>query len=76
MTKRMTDRPALLYIDQYGQKVWARTVRELKDKAGPGRVFKIYCDMVRGPNAGKSCHTGYGVGHRWFTAFIPYQVPQ
>lgn len=27
-----------LYIDQYGQPVWARTVKELREKCGGGRV--------------------------------------
>lgn len=58
----------MLYVDQYGDKLWARTVKELREKCGGGRVFKIYCDMK--PD-GKSYHVGYGVGPRWFNAFQP-----
>jgi hypothetical protein len=63
-----------LYIDQYGGKIWARTVRELHAKAGPGRVFKIYVDKIGGTNAGHAVHIGYGVGRRWFNAYRPVEV--
>lgn len=61
----------MLYVDQYGNKIWAKTVKDLKAQAGPGKVFKIYCDMK--PD-GKSYHVGYGVGRRWFNAFQPLKV--
>jgi len=41
----------ILYIDQYGQPIWARTVKELREKCGGGRVFKIYRDKQDGPEA-------------------------
>ncbi len=59
----------VLYIDQYGERIWAHTVKELRKKAGSGRVFKIYRD--RGE---KTIHVGYGVGQRWFSAFVPLEV--
>lgn len=65
----------ILYIDQYGQKLWAKTVKELREKAGGGRVFKIYVDKIAGEHAGKSVHCGYGVGSRWFSAFAPVEIP-
>jgi hypothetical protein len=37
-----------LYMDQYGGKVWAHSVKELREKAGGGRVFKIYVDKIAG----------------------------
>ncbi len=58
-----------LWLDQYGQPVWAHTVKELKEKVGPGRVFKIYTDK----KSGGTVHTGYGVGRRWFTRYIPWE---
>ena len=58
-----------LYIDQYGNRLWARTIKELRDLCGGGRVFKIYVDKTDG----KTVHCGYGVGHRWFTAFSPVE---
>ena len=63
----------MLYIDQHGGMVWARSVKELKDKVGPGRVFRIYVDKIKGSHAGQSVHCGYGIGQRWFSAFIPYE---
>jgi hypothetical protein len=64
----------LVYIDQYGQKVWAQTVKELRERAGGGRVFKIYVDKVAGEHAGKTVHCGYGVGHRCFYAYALVEV--
>jgi len=64
-----------LYIDQYGGKLWAHTIKELREKAGGGRVFKIYVDKIGGQHAGHSCHIGYGIGRRWFHAYIPFEVP-
>jgi hypothetical protein len=51
-------KPVLLYIDQYGQPVWARTVRELRERAGGGRVSKMYRDKLDG----RTVHAGYVVG--------------
>ena len=61
-----------LYIDQYGDRIGAKTVSELKEKAGPGRVFKIYHDK----KDGRVVHSGYGVGHRWFTMYEPVEIEQ
>ena len=61
----------MLYIDQYGQPVWARTVRELRAKCGGGRVFKIYCDRN---NPTRTVQVGVGVGHRWFNRYIPWEA--
>lgn len=64
-----TQKPMLLWLDQYGQPIWARTVEELKEQAGPGKVFKIYADK----KDGRTVHTGYGVGSRWFNCFQPVE---
>jgi hypothetical protein len=55
-----------LFIDQYGSKYWARTVRELRSKVGMGgsRVSKMYVDKDGG-----SIHVGYVVGAHWLTAY-------
>ena len=63
----------LLYIDQYGAPIWARTIAELQEKAGGGKLFKIYVDKIAGEHAGKSVHCGYGVGCRWFNAYRPVE---
>ncbi len=56
-----------LYIDQYGSKYWAKTVRDLRSKVGMGgsRVRKMYADK----KDGKSVHIGYVVGDHWLTAY-------
>lgn len=60
----------VLYIDQYGERLYARSARELQRLCG-GRLFKIYRDKKDG-----SCvHCGYGVGRRWFNIFLPYEAP-
>lgn len=64
------NRPYHLWIDQYGQPVWARTVKELREKCGGGRVFKIYADK----KDGRTVLTGYGIGRRWFNRFAPVEI--
>jgi hypothetical protein len=60
----------MLYIDQYGAPIWARTVRELREKAGGGRCFKIFCDRNNPP---RSVQVGVGIGSRWFNRYIPWE---
>ena len=59
-----------LFIDQYGSKLWARTVRELRELAGGGRVSKMYVDK----KVGGTMHVGYVVGARWFSAYHPVEL--
>ena len=61
----------MLYLDQHGQPEWARTVKELREKCGGGRVFKVYVDK----KDGRAVHCGYGVGNRWFNAYRPVELP-
>ena len=65
--------PTRLWIDQYGNKYWARTVKELRSKIGMGgsRVRKMYCDMKVGPPK----HTGYVIGNHWLTGYTPMRNP-
>jgi len=58
-----------LYRDQYGNTIFANTVRELREKAGGGRVSKIYRDK----RDGSAVHCGYVVGRLWFSAFMPFE---
>lgn len=62
-------KPAHLFIDQYNEHVWARTIRELKQQVGPGRVFKIYVDK----KDGRTVQVGTGIGRRWFNRYIPWE---
>lgn len=56
-----------LYVDQYGDKIIASTVKELKEKSGPGRVYKMFIDSADG----KTYHTGYVIGQLWYTMYEP-----
>jgi len=57
-----------LYVDQYGRALWARTVRELRERIGGGRVSRMYIDR-----AGSTLHVGYVVGPFWLTAYRPIE---
>lgn len=59
-----------LWVDQYGQMIWAKTVKELREKCGGGPIRKIYVDKVDG----KTVHCGYSVGDRWFNKFEPVEA--
>lgn len=59
-----------LCVDQYGNKFYAKTAKELKQACGyPGKLFKIYCDRK-----GKTYHVGYGVGQYWFNVWADISV--
>ena len=60
-----------LYIDQYGNKFYAASVRELRSKIkmGGSRVSKMYID--RGE---KTFHIGYVIGGHWLTKYTPVEV--
>lgn len=60
----------MLWIDQYGEPIWARTVKELREKAGGGRVSEMYCDT----KDGRTVCRGYVVGRRWFSGYHPMEV--
>lgn len=66
----------IMYRSQYGRTIWARTVKELKEQAGSGKLFRIYRDYTKGEHAGKCCHVGYGIGGEWFDGFIPLAIEQ
>ena len=61
---------ATLYVDQYGSKIYARSVKSLRDLAGGGKVSKIYREI----NGDVTHHCGYSVGDRWFDAYAPVMV--
>jgi DNA polymerase/3'-5' exonuclease PolX len=62
-------KPYLLYISQYSDKYWARTLKELKEKVGPGKVSIMYVDK----KDGRTVRAGYVIGRLWLTAFMPYE---
>ena len=59
----------ILFIDQqYGDKYFASSVKELKDYYGfTGKVSKVYTD----DREGNTYHTGYAIGKRWFSVWLP-----
>jgi hypothetical protein len=61
-------KPTRLYIDQWGNKWWAKTVKELCKKVGYSKACRMYCDYGDG-----TAHIGYVVGPHWCSAYIPYK---
>lgn len=59
-----------LYLSQYGDKFTARTIKELRQKVGPGRVSRVFVDG-NGKDLGKVFHVGYSIGKVWLTAYQP-----
>lgn len=65
----------LMYIDQYGYKYFASTIKELKKEVSPygnPSVSKMYIDG----KDGNTYHTGYVVGTHWCTAYKPIRIKQ
>ena len=60
-----------MYLNQYGQRFWARTVKELREIVGGGRVRKMYCDK----KDGSTFHVGYVIGQHWLSAYLPVENP-
>lgn len=58
-----------LFISQYGEHIWASTVKELRSKVGCGgsKVSKMYIST----KDGKTKHVGYVIGQHWFHMFAP-----
>lgn len=61
-----------LYIDQWDNKFWAKTVKDLRNKVGGGRVAKMYCDK----KDGSYVHCGYVIGQHWLKAYRPVEITQ
>jgi hypothetical protein len=63
-----------LYIDQYGNKYFASTVKELRSKIGNGgsKVSKMYIDG----KGFETYHVGYVIGRYWLRAYKPLLIKQ
>ena len=61
-----------LFIDQYGNRFYAHTVKELRKQIGAGgsKVEKMYCDR----KDGSTIHTGYVIGGHWLTMYAPVYI--
>lgn len=64
----------ILYVDQWGNRFWAKTVKELRKQIGGGgsRVLKMYRDK----KDGRVVHVGYVVGEHWCIAYQPVEITQ
>ena len=56
-----------LYISQYGDKFYAKTLKELRQQI-PGRCSKMYVDRKE-----KTLDVGYVIGQLWLTAYQPIE---
>jgi hypothetical protein len=64
-------KPNHLFLDQFGEPIWARTVKELREKVGGGRVSTMYVDK----KDSSVVRCGYVIGRRWFSRFAAVEVP-
>jgi hypothetical protein len=64
-------KPPILYIDQFGARFWAQTVKQLREQIGGGRVSKMYIDKIDG----RTVHIGYVIGKHWLAAYAPIEKP-
>lgn len=72
MRNRLTQDQPTLFMDQYGRKIIAAMAKELREKAGGGKIRKQYIDKKNG----RAVWNGYVVGASWFTAFKWAEVPE
>lgn len=58
---------ATLYIDQWGNRFYADTVKKLRKqiRTGSSRVSRMYHDT----KDGRVVHIGYVIGGHWLTAY-------
>lgn len=69
LTKVRHNKPAHLWIDQWGNRFWARSRKKLVAAVGGGAVSIMYCDKLDG----RTVRTGYVVGRHWLTEFAPVE---
>lgn len=62
----------MLYMDQFGNHFFARSVNELRSQIGMGgsRVSKMYRDT----KDGLTVHVGYVIGAHWLEMFAPVAI--
>jgi hypothetical protein len=62
----MSKKPIYLYLDQHGNRFYARTVKELREQI-PGKSTPMYADQLDGD----SYRTGQVIGQHWLTKYAP-----
>ncbi len=60
-----------LYIDQYGHRYWANTVRSLCEQVGHTTARTMYRDK----KDGRTVRAGYVIGQYWLDRFTPDELP-
>ena len=62
----------LLYLDQFGNRFFARSVKELRAQIanGKSRVSRMFMTTKQG-----DFHVGYVIGQHCLTAYCPIQNP-
>ena len=62
----------LLYIDQWGNRWYAKTVKDLANQLGysKGSARRIYRDK----KDGRTVPVGYTIGRHWLEAFQPVEI--
>ncbi len=63
-------RVTTLYLDQYGNRFFANTVKELRQQIR-GRCSRMYIDRADG----SALHIGYVIGDHWLTMYRRVEVP-
>lgn len=67
---RLFDGRTVLFVDQYGDKVYAKSRRDLAEKIGSSHIERMYIDAK-----GETLHCGYIIAGRWLGAFVAHAVP-
>lgn len=57
---------ARMFIDQYGSRFHARSVKDLCEQVGRSRAARMYRDTAQG-----TMHVGYVIGQHWLTEYAP-----
>lgn len=70
MRNKLTEDRPTLFIDQYGNNVWASSAKELAERTGASKLSKMYVDKKDGPTR----WIGYVARDRWFAAYRPAEV--
>ena len=61
-----------MFVDQWGNRWTACTLRELHKQIGGGFISKMYED----DSNGKTYHVGYIIRNHWCRAYAPVRIPQ
>lgn len=59
-----------LYVDQYGNKYFANSAKDLKKQIGKGAISAMYADK----KDGSTVKVGYIIGEFWCRAFAPIEI--